>query len=68
MKRSNPRKEISKKELTALGKYIYDELDKGLFPKMSFKSRSVRNMKYDEEALNQYLQTKTIHMTVSEPK
>ena len=49
MKRSNPRKEISKKELTALGKYIYDELDKGLFPKMSFKSRSVRNMKYDEE-------------------
>jgi DNA topoisomerase-6 subunit A len=48
------RKREIKKLLKELGTRIYSEMDKGIFPEISFPSRSVRNIVYDEK-IKQYI-------------
>jgi len=48
------RKEEVRKLLKELGQKVYEKLDQSIFPEVTFPSRSVRNIVYDEE-LSQYI-------------
>ena len=47
------------------GAQIYDDLDKGNFPKFSIPSRSVSNIVYDKKYVNTYL-VQTLQLEVLE--
>ena len=43
------RKDKVEKALLTLGQQVYEELDNGRFPSVTFASRSVRNIVYDRK-------------------
>jgi len=43
------RKDKVEKALKGLGQNVYEELDSGRFPSVTFASRSVRNIVYDKK-------------------
>ena len=54
MRTSSVRKEQAKRSLKEMGQDVYSNLDSGIFPKVAFASRSVRNIVYDN-ALKQFV-------------
>jgi len=61
--KKKPKKKVSEDKQSTLadllrkhGAQIYDDLDKGNFPKFSIPSRSVSNIVYDKKYVNTYLE------------